>query len=116
MQIELPWPDSRLSPNSRLSWRAKMQFTEQAKNTGWAAALPCRDGFKDGKQLEARYILHPPDRRRRDQDNVLAALKPAVDGVCSALGIDDSRIKRTVIEWEEPRKPGMVIMELEKIE
>ena len=34
-----------------------------------------------------------PDRRRRDIDNLLASLKPSLDGIAQATGIDDSVIE-----------------------
>jgi crossover junction endodeoxyribonuclease RusA len=34
----------------------------------------------------------PPDRFPRDMDNLVAALKSGLDGMCRALGIDDHQI------------------------
>ena len=42
--------------------------------------------------------------------------KNYLDGVCDALGIDDSRIKRTVLEWGEVVKGGKVVLTLEEME
>lgn len=35
----------------------------------------------------------PPDHRERDRDNLLASMKAGLDGVASALQIDDSRFR-----------------------
>lgn len=37
-----------------------------------------------------KITFYTPDKRRRDVDNLLASLKPALDGFSEALGIDDS--------------------------
>jgi Holliday junction resolvase RusA-like endonuclease len=66
--------------------------------------------------LVASYVFHPPDRRKRDIDNFLAMMKNYQDGVCAALGIDDSRIKRTVIEWGDVCKGGKVVLTLTELE
>ena len=57
-----------------------------------------------------------PDRRKRDMDNCLAMMKPYQDGICDALGVDDSRIKRTVLEWGDVVKGGKVVLRLEEME
>jgi crossover junction endodeoxyribonuclease RusA len=33
----------------------------------------------------------PPDKRRRDRDNLIASMKAATDGIADALGTDDSK-------------------------
>ena len=54
-------------------------------------------------ELLVRFV--PPDRRRRDQGNFYAMLKPHIDGIFDSLKSDDSRIKRTVIDWLDPSTP-----------
>ena len=116
--IELPWPDKRLSPNARCHWSAKAKASGEAKNQGfWETIdkihLKIR-GALDG-EYQIVYTFHPPDKRRRDQDNFLAMMKSYQDGMCSALNMDDSRIKRTVLEWGEVVKGGKVILRLEEM-
>lgn len=54
----------------------------------------------------------PPDRRKRDDDNMIAAFKPGRDGMADALGVDDSRF-RLHIEVAD-RVGGMVEVRLTK--
>ena len=35
--------------------------------------------------------FYPPDRRARDDDNMIASFKSGRDGIADALGIDDKR-------------------------
>ena len=117
LTVELPWPDKRLSPNARNHWTAKAEASQTAKAQGayltWAA-LPDA-GWITPDELEAQYTFHPPDRRKRDIDNFLASMKNYQDGVCAALAIDDSCIKRTIIEWGAVVKGGKVVLTLKAI-
>ena len=117
--IELPWPDKRLSPNARCHWAKKHQAAaqahEDAKILTYAAVLE-QDDWSISEKLEAQYIFMSPDKRNRDIDNCLAMMKSYQDGVCTAIGIDDSRIWRTVLEWGEVVKGGKVVLRLEEME
>ena len=117
--ITLPWPDKRLSPNSRCHWREKAEAATFERSLAYTETLLQREeallSVLSG-DYQATYIFHPPDRRKRDIDNCLSMMKAAQDGVCSALGIDDSRIKRTVLEWGEVVKGGKVVLRLEEME
>lgn len=89
----LPWPSRDLHPNARVHWarRAKTAKRERyqaglaAMAAGWQG-MPLPPG-----KLHLWIDFVPPDRRRRDDDGLLAAFKPARDGIADALGIDDSR-------------------------
>ena len=120
LTVELPWPDKRLSPNARLHWTAKAEASQTAKAQGCMLTMEVRDPYIDLTQqppeYEASYTFHPPDKRKRDIDNFLAMMKNYQDGVCAALGIDDSRIKRTVIEWGAVVKGGKVVLKLTELE
>ena len=121
--IELPWPDKRLSPNARVHWRVKYKANVLARLEGKYAVIEARKGnplnvfgkFDMGKDLLAKYKFYPPDKRRRDIDNLLSQEKNYQDGVCEKLGVDDSRIKRTVLEWGDVVKGGKVVLRLEEM-
>jgi Holliday junction resolvase RusA-like endonuclease len=53
-----------------------------------------------------------PDRLHRDRDNLLAACKPALDGVADALEINDSQFDLVTIRREYGAKPGGVRIEV----
>ena len=116
-EITLPWPDKALNPNSRNRW-AKIKAKDEAKNEAWWCAFEVAHGWKHargGAKYEASYKFYPPDRRHRDIDNCLAMMKPAQDGVCDYLEMDDEQIKRTVLEWGEVVKGGKVVLTLEEM-
>jgi len=58
------------------------------------------------------YTFCPPDKRARDLDNVLAAMKAGNDGLVDAMGIDDSRWGLSV-QWGEVVKGGEVRVTVE---
>lgn len=117
MQITLPFPDRRLSPNTRYHWRARQEPKRTAREMACFTALQLAQEMSAPLtgELRVAYRIHPPDRRRRDQDNIIASLKSAIDGVCQALAINDSQFKETVITWGEPVKGGQVVMEIEEL-
>ena len=53
----------------------------------------------------------PPDRRKRDDDNTLAAWKAGRDGLADALGVDDNRF-RCLPNIGEPVKGGAIVVEV----
>ena len=45
--------------------------------------------------------FYPPDRRHRDDDNMLAAMKAGRDGLADALGVNDHKFKTSIEVAEE---------------
>ena len=110
--IVLPWPDKRLSPNARVHWRERARIAKAAKFDGWAMTMKlpidARLAFKQSEDpipLLIRFC--PPDKRHRDKDNMIAALKHQLDGIAEALGVNDKRFLPS-FEFCEPEKPGRV--------
>jgi len=46
-----------------------------------------------------------PNARRHDRDNLLARMKAGIDGVCDALGIDDSRFAAVTVQAGAVTRP-----------
>lgn len=94
--LELPYPPSELSPNSRIFWSAKARAVKtyrtlcayHAKNSGLANRIDLTQ-----EKIELCIEFFKPDRRKRDDDNIIASFKAGRDGVADALGIDDNRFK-----------------------
>lgn len=109
-ELILPWPPRELHPNARVHWskRAKQTKIERkaaaylAMMAGWASeALP------EGR-LHLWIDFYPPDRRKRDDDGLMASMKAARDGIADAMGIDDSRFVSHPWIKDEVRKGGEV--------
>lgn len=65
----------------------------------------------DDSLIAVAIRFYPPDRRHRDDDNMIGAFKAARDGIADALGVNDRRF-RPVYYFETPEKPGRVEVEL----
>ena len=92
MLISLPWPRAELSPNARVHHFVKARAKKAYRTgCGWEAmqafAEAGRPKFLPPAKLSITF--HPPDNRRRDMDNMLAAIKSGLDGVADAIGMDD---------------------------
>ncbi len=115
-ELLLPFPDRELSPNNHAAWQVKESARQTAKDTGFVLARAFYEPFAPGDDYHARLTFCPPDKTRRDLDNLLASCKPLMDGICGGLQIDDSQIKRITVEWGEVVPGGSVLFSITKIE
>lgn len=112
--LTLPWPPAACSPNARVHWskksRAARQYRAACHLLAKQADLPTPTG-------EALLILEfvPPDRRRRDDDNLLAMFKAGRDGLADALGVDDSIFATQIRLSKETTKGGAVRVRIQAI-
>jgi len=92
LTVTLPWPSKDLSPNARVHWTRRSKV---AKAYRMACFTLCLEGKltkpKTAGRLHLWIDFYPPDRRHRDDDNMIAAFKSGRDGIADALGIDDKR-------------------------
>ena len=115
--IELPWPDYKiLSPNASVHWTVKAKAVKAEREMAYYLAWKTwkQEGMGTLEDIRCTFVYHQPDNYHRDLKNVDTAMKGAIDGVCDALGIDDSQIKETVSRFGEVDRPdGRVVMTLE---
>lgn len=112
----LPWPDKRLSPNARGHWASLARAKKAAKRTAYYTVLEAGIGKIEADSLSVKYSFFPPDRRARDDDNILASLKAAADGIAMAIGIDDSKWAISIAPRGPIERAGMVKVQLEWVE
>ena len=110
MRIEAPWPDSRLSPNraNGRHWKSVRKLKDDYKAIGYLLA---RGKKATGNALTIEF--YPPDNRRRDADNMLSSAKHLIDGICQAIGIDDSSLNPVTVWKKEAVKGGKVVVIIE---
>ena len=110
--VTLPWPPRALWPNTKAHWSKRAPVAAKARAD---AMLLTRAAGWIGLRAEPiplRITFHPPNRIRRDLDGMLSAMKPALDGVAAAMGVDD-HLFRPVLDIGEPVRGGAVIITME---
>ena len=103
--ITLPWPPSCLSPNSRTDRRASAKSRAKYRNDAMILARVAKADYHPNLVIEFR----PPDRRKRDLDNMLASIKAGLDGIAQGVGVDDSEWALTIRKGE-PVVGGAVLI------
>ena len=99
--VLLPWPSKPLWQNSRGHWVVKAAAVKQARHDAFYASLGA--GLKqmptgEGWTHHLSFEFCPPDRRKRDLQNMPATQKAAIDGIADALKVDDATFK---VKWPE---------------
>lgn len=107
--LRLDWPPAALSPNARGHWSKKASAAKKYRSDCrlLAMAQGCRALAAD--RLTVEITFYPPDKRRRDTDNMLASLKSGLDGIADATGVDDSNWNYGIAR-DEPVKGGAVVV------
>ena len=117
MRIDLPWPPSALRPNASSpgAWRRKQTA---AKGYKADCLILCRAGGLSPVEMNAAHLtirFCPPDRRRRDLDNMLASFKHGIDAISETVGVDDQHFGFTLTRGE-PVKGGSVQVTITEME
>jgi len=107
----LPWFDAALMPNKKNGrhWGATSKIKANYK---MACKLIADRGEKPSLvgKIPLTILFAPPDRRPRDIDNMLAAIKPLIDGVAISWGIDDRMFRPMLLDDLDPVKNGAILL------
>lgn len=86
-RLALPWDRPPLTANQRPHWTTRHRLTADIRTTvAWlarAARIPAAD------HCTVTLVWAPGDHRRRDEDNLVATLKPCADGLVDAGIVPD---------------------------
>lgn len=96
VKIKLPWPPRECSPNARVHWSKKSKAARANRDSCFKIAA---FEHKLKALIPENYVgkfhlfidFFPPDRRRRDDDNLLSMFKSSRDGLADAMGVDDKQ-------------------------
>lgn len=112
MTLELPWP-----PSVNTYWRRaghRMHISHQGReyrgNVAAACAMQATDRL-GAARVRLTITAHPPDRRRRDLDNLNKAVLDAL--VFARVFDDDSQVDDLRIARGEPVKEGRLSVTVE---
>lgn len=114
MSLLLPWPPKELSPNARVHWSVRAKAAKKYRHDCYILAKAAKLKMPEGHALFS-MTFRPPDNRRRDDDNMVAAFKSGRDGVAQALGADDYRFS-LYIDVQESCPGGSVEVDITALE
>ncbi len=115
ISVTLAWPDDRLWPNTmtRNRYALARLRSEQRTAAAWATVDALRGAafvkHKKGARYAVHITAHSPTKRTRDDDNLLAALKSARDGVADMLGVNDKHWDAGTVTWDAPTPRGGIV-------
>ncbi len=107
--ISLPYPPRELSPNGRCYFLKKNKLAQQYKAIAKVAARYQKPkGHKPWEKAESIVVYFQKRRQKMDDDNALATLKSAMDGIVLAgVLVDDKYLShqkpRFEVDKENPR-------------
>ena len=117
VSLDLPWPPAELNPNRArgLHWGARREasalyrrdcflITRDMMNRALRIKAPVPSPLPT--PVSATVTFWMPDRRRRDLDNLLAAMKPAWDGLVDAGLLADDNADQLSITLKPPEYAG----------
>jgi crossover junction endodeoxyribonuclease RusA len=108
--LDLPYPPSVNHYWRRVGARTLISRGGRRYRKGGAPARPPDRVAPMEGRLAVRVVVRPPDRRRRDLDNVGKALLDALEHAGAYR--DDAQIDRLVLERGEVAPPGGVTVEI----
>jgi crossover junction endodeoxyribonuclease RusA len=114
--LVLPWPPKSLSPNARVHWRTRHAAAKKYRADCYMIASMYRKAVPETGNIALRITFHPPDKRRRDDDNCVSSFKAGRDGIAQAWGVDDSSFRPVTYSWGDVRPSGQVVVELRNFE
>jgi crossover junction endodeoxyribonuclease RusA len=119
MKLILPWPPSanRIWRNVVVAGKPRTLLSKEGREYRHLVGVYLAKFGGVNKGLKGRIavsiIAEPPDRRRRDLDNINKALLDALTH--NGVWLDDSQIDRLVVQRAAPRKGGNITMEIKEL-
>jgi len=110
--VTLPWPPKECSPNARVHWATKFRASKKYRHDAATLVKKSRLKAPASEHIQMWIHFYPPDRRRRDDDNLIASFKPIRDGIADALEVDDSRFRIHPVIMNEVVPKGCVVVRL----
>lgn len=116
--LRLSFPSKDLSPNAGSPWGKgsairRTKAAKKAKKEAWAVGL--KHGIKNMPKAP-EYIVtctfYPPGNYHYDKDGLQARMKPYLDGIADAMGVDDVTFTPGEPVIEKATKGGCVLVHI----
>lgn len=111
MKLVLPWPPSVNHYWRRVGARTLISRHGRKYKLDVAAACIAKRTRPSGERLSVSIVAFPPDRRRRDLDNLF---KPVLDSLAGYAYDDDSQIDLLTIERGPTTDGGLIHVTIEE--
>lgn len=111
-EVTLPWPPRELSPNSRTHWARKSVITKSYRDACFILAKEAKLSVDWDGDIHLWIDFYPPDKRHRDDDNLVSSFKAGRDGIAAAIGVNDKRFRTH--PWVKSEIGGMVKIKMTK--
>ncbi len=109
--LRLSWPSPALSSNARGHWSKKAKAVRAYRLEAWAVAK--NRMVPHWPHATLTFTFYPPDRQRRDAQNLPHMMKPVIDGIADAVGVDDHGFRCVFpSRLADPVKGGVVMVEI----
>ena len=113
MLIELDFPPARLNPNNR--YRCHHAHARVVKKYRHECKLLTQQQCPAyAGPYDLLVTFHPPIKRHRDKDNLIAAFKAGQDGIADAWDVDDSLFNFEYVIGEEVKNGKTTITRRKK--
>lgn len=115
--VVLPWFPKELSPNARVNRFVKHKNVKAYRHLAKMLALETNTALSIDKDMRysVQLTFNPPARRHYDDDNLIASVKPARDGIADAIGVNDKNFVTLPVKIGSVKKFGEVIFEITEI-
>ena len=109
-KITLPYPAPALMPNRKNGrhWASVQHAKVKARQEAFLLS-----GSLNYTGGGLKITFYTPDARKRDLDNLLAAMKPALDGMAKAIGVDDAQFRPLLIDKVKAESKDKARVEIE---
>ena len=109
IHLTLPFPHKDLNPNAIKHWTHKAKLKkQQMSDVRWCFLAEVCGPLDTSGNIPVSFVFHPPDKRGRDIDNLLASMKAAIDQIAISLKVNDKQFRPITIDMGEVRKPAVV--------
>lgn len=120
IKITLPFPNGKLSPNRAkgMHWGATSSLKGRQFDDAYTLTHQAVANVEGSRwtplvgQIPLTVTFNEPDRRMRDLDNLLSASKSAIDGIATALTVNDKHFSPITIKRGEVVKGGSMTVEV----
>lgn len=115
--VSLPWQSPPLSLNDRMHYKLKARWTKTVRGTAFFLARQAR--IPELARVEVQLLYAPRDGRRRDEDNLVATLKPLCDGLVDAQVVaddDPAHMVKLIPRILPPQRPPAMWLRIRELE